>query len=315
MSMILLGAIFAYGIRPIASRIELYLKFRTLSIVIATIIVILPVLAVFVLTMNTLIEASPTIIGIVKNFQISYVNGTFQQQSYVPQTMPYINSFLNLVNVELADIFKSILNYLLAFLESVPMLTLQTFIFLCATFYFVRDGDNLWEYILYLIPEEREYFFNNLFHEIDRVLKSIFYGHFVTSIIIGIIAGIGFYLMGYPYPVFLGVITGFLHLIPIIGSSPVYVVLAISDVLTGNYLRAVLVIVFGLFIGLIDMYLRPKLSGKYADIHPLIFLLGFLSGPLVFGIVGFIIGPLILGVAYAAVVAYKNDQQMEKKSS
>jgi predicted PurR-regulated permease PerM len=54
-----------------------------------------------------------------------------------------------------------------------------------------------------------------------------------------------------------------------------------------------------------DIYIRPKLSGKYADIHPLIFLLGFLGGPLVFGLVGFILGPLILGVTYAALVAYK----------
>jgi predicted PurR-regulated permease PerM len=193
------------------------------------------------------------------------------------------------------------------------MITLQAFIFLCSTFYFVRDGDKIWEYIKYMVPHDRTNFFNNLFIEIDRVLKSIFYGHFVTSIILGIMAGIGFYLMGYPYSAFLGVLTGFLHLIPIIGSSPVYIILAISDVFTGDYIRAIIVLVFGLLLGLCDMYIRPKLSGKYADIHPLIFLLGFLSGPLVFGLVGFIIGPLILGVAYAAAVAYKNDQQMEKK--
>jgi predicted PurR-regulated permease PerM len=57
------------------------------------------------------------------------------------------------------------------------------------------------------------------------------------------------------------------------------------------------------------VYIRPKIAGKYADIHPLIFLLGFLCGPLVFGLVGFIIGPLVLGVTYAAVVAYKKENQ------
>jgi predicted PurR-regulated permease PerM len=42
----------------------------------------------------------------------------------------------------------------------------------------------------------------------------------------------------------------------------------------------------------------------------MIFILGFLSGPLIFGLVGFILGPLILGVAYAAVVAYKDEEQL-----
>ena len=60
------------------------------------------------------------------------------------------------------------------------------------------------------------------------------------------------------------------------------------------------------------MYIRPKIAGKYADIHPLIFLLGFLCGPLVLGLVGFIIGPLVLGVTYAAVVAYKKENQNNK---
>jgi predicted PurR-regulated permease PerM len=316
--MIILGAIFAYGIRPIAAKMEDYLKFRSLSILIATILVVLPLVAVIALTINTLIEASPAIIATVKSYNLNSINGSTLQQPNIQQSMPqtispYVTSFLNLVNVELADIFRYILNYLLGFIESIPMLSLQAFIFVCSTFYFVRDGDKAWEYIKYAIPEDRKNFFNNLFLEIDRVLKSIFYGHFVTSIILGIMAGIGFYLLGYPYPVFLGVLAGFLHLIPVIGSSPVYIILAISDVLAGNYVRAAVVLIFGLLLGACDIYIRPYLSGKYADIHPLIFLLGFLSGPLVFGLVGFILGPLILGVAYAAMVAFRNDQQMEKK--
>jgi predicted PurR-regulated permease PerM len=61
----------------------------------------------------------------------------------------------------------------------------------------------------------------------------------------------------------------------------------------------------------LDIYLRPKISSKYADIHPLIFILGFLCGPLVFGLVGFILGPLILGVTYAAVSTYKKEKTAE----
>ncbi len=103
---------------------------------------------------------------------------------------------------------------------------------------------------------------------------------------------------------------------PIVGHWPTIVGLAIYDLIIGNYLRAVEVMVLGGLLSLLDMYIRPKLAGKYADIHPLIFLLGFLCGPLVLGLVGFIIGPLVLGVTYAAVVAYKKENQninLEKK--
>ena len=55
------------------------------------------------------------------------------------------------------------------------------------------------------------------------------------------------------------------------------------------------------------MYIRPALSSHYADIHPLILLIGFLSGPLVYGIVGFIVGPLILGITYAILDSFRKE--------
>ena len=79
------------------------------------------------------------------------------------------------------------------------------------------------------------------------------------------------------------------------------------DILSGNYPRAIVVLLFGFFLSTIDMYIRPALSSHYADIHPLILVIGFLSGPLVYGIVGFIVGPLILGITYAVLDNYRKE--------
>ena len=77
----------------------------------------------------------------------------------------------------------------------------------------------------------------------------------------------------------------------------------------GNYPRVVLVFMVGAVLSLSDMYIRPAIAGKYAEIHPLILLLGFVAGPLVLGIVGFILGPLILGVAFAVIKTYKEEKE------
>ncbi len=316
-SMVILGAIFAYGIRPLALKMEPRLKFRSLAIMVAMVIVILPLIALLAYSISTLISSSSSLVEVARSIDLSLLNTSSTQPSAVLQETipasiyPYIASVLDIVNVELADIIRFIVNYILGLIESIPMLALQTFIFLASTFYLARDGDKLNEYIQYTIPKGREHYFENLYREIERVLKSIFYGHFLTAIIIGLMAGIGFYLLGYPYALFLGIITGFFQLIPILGPWPVYTVLTIWDIISGNYIRAVAVLLFGVFLSGSDIYIRPQLSGKYADIHPMIFILGFLSGPLIFGLVGFILGPLILGVAYAAVVAYKNEEQLE----
>ena len=48
LNMIILGAILAYGIRPIAKRIESKLKFQSISILLAIIVVIIPLKAIHI---------------------------------------------------------------------------------------------------------------------------------------------------------------------------------------------------------------------------------------------------------------------------
>ena len=322
-SMIILGAIFAYAIRPLSSRMEPYVKFRSVAIFIGMIIVIIPLIAILILFINTLIASAPAFVEFIKSLNLTSINSSSIQnfppiQHYFPTTTssPLITSVFTSINLGVEDVLRSITEYLLGLLKSVPTVLLQLFIFFASTFYFARDGERVWEYLDYIVPESRKHYFQTLINETDRVLKSIFFGHFVTATITGIVAGIGFALLGYPYAVFLGTLTGFFQLMPIVGHWPTIVGLAIYDLIIGNYLRAVEVMVLGGLLSLLDMYIRPKLAGKYADIHPLIFLLGFLCGPLVLGLVGFIIGPLVLGVTYAAVVAYKKENQninLEKK--
>lgn len=314
-SMILLGAIFAYVIRPISRWMEPSLKFQSVAVFVAMMLVIIPLILLVAVLINGLIQTVPDIIEFAKSLNLTSLNTSNIQNyplidQYVsPSFYPYLNSSLGAINVEVTDVLRGILDYLLQLLQSIPFILLQMFIFFASTFYFVRDGDKLWEYIYYLIPSERKTYFNRLFKETDKVLKSIFVGHFLTGILTGVLAGIGFYLLGYPYALLFGILTGFFQLIPFIGHWPIPIVLSIYDLYTGNYIRAVAVLLLGGAMSVLDFYIRPYFSGKYADIHPLIFMLGFISGPLIFGIVGFIIGPLILGVTYAAVVAYKKEAE------
>jgi predicted PurR-regulated permease PerM len=303
--MIILGLAFAYGVRPLSKRMLPRLKFETLSITLAMIILILPLILIIAIVINSFIESTPTIVGIAKSSNLGNINSTTIHQLLPAGLQTYTGSLIKAANVGIEDILRNILTYLISYVESIPTLAFQLFIFFASTFYFARDGDKLWEYIKFAIPSSREHYFDYLFSEVERVLKSIFFGHFLTAILTGILAGVGYWIIGYPFATFLGILTGFFQVIPFIGHWPLPILLAAYNIFTGSYLQAVAVIILGLFMSLIDIYIRPKISSKYADIHPLIFILGFLCGPLVFGLVGFILGPLILGVTYAAIKAYK----------
>ena len=309
LNMVVLGAIIAYGVRPVARRIQSKLKYDSLSILIAMVVILIPLI---LLVAYISIELAGLISGIMASNTYSDINTSLNAlTAYLPFSFD-VNSMSSSLNSSLQQVGSYVLNYLTKFLSSLMNLTLDLFILICSVFYFARDGDRCFEFVRSFVPDESKDFFDSTAEAVKDVLRSIFYGHFLTSVIIGIFAAIGYSLLGYPYGIFLGVITGILQLIPVFGPWPIYWALFFMDILSGNYPRAIVVLLFGFFLSTIDMYIRPVLSSHYADIHPLILLIGFLSGPLVYGIVGFVVGPLILGITYTVLDNYRKEYILEE---
>ena len=304
LKMIILGAILAYGIRPIALKIQSKLKYSSVSILLAMVLVLIPLV---MLVGYITYEMSSLITSMLASSSYMEFNASLSQFiAYLP-----VEGDPTSVSTYLNNSFESIsgflLNYSATALSKFANITLDLFILVCSIFYFVRDGGRCFNFIRDFVPDESKDFFDNTVESVKDVLRSIFYGHFLTSVIIGIFGCIGYSILGYPFGIFLGVITGILQLIPVFGPWPIYWALFFIDVLGGNYPRAIIVLLFGFFLSTVDMYIRPALSSHYADIHPLILLVGFLSGPLVYGIVGFIVGPLILGVTYVVLDSYRKE--------
>lgn len=308
LNMVILGAILAYGVRPVARKIQSKLKFQSVSILIAMVVILIPLI---LLVGYISFELSAMISGFLTSNSYSDINNSLTMVSgYLPWKFD-INSISASINSSLQEIGKYVLNYLVKFLSSLMNITMDLFILVCSVFYFARDGDRCLKFIRSFVPKDSQDFFDTSVQSVKDVLRSIFYGHFLTSVIIGIFGAIGYSLLGYPFGIFLGVITGILQLIPVFGPWPIYWALFFMDLISGNYPRAAIVLLFGFFLSTVDMYIRPALSSHYADIHPLILLIGFLSGPLVYGIVGFVVGPLILGITYTVLDNYRKEYLVE----
>lgn len=304
LNMVLLGAILAYGIRPVANKIQSKLKYSSISILLAMVIVLIPLI---LLAGYIIFEVSIFVTWVLANNPNTDVDGAINQISgYLPAGVD-VNSFNSYLDSAINNAGTYILNSSVKVVGKFANITLDLFILVCSVFYFVRDGNKCLDFIRSFVPDDSKNFFDNTIKSIESVLKSIFYGHFLTSVIIGIFGCIGYSILGYPFGIFLGVLTGILQLIPVFGPWPIYWALFFIDVASGNYVRAVIVLLFGFFLSTVDMYIRPALSSHYADIHPLILLIGFLAGPLVYGVVGFIIGPLVLGITYAVLDSYRNE--------
>ncbi len=189
--------------------------------------------------------------------------------------------------------------------KGVSGLLLSLVILLLTMYYFFKDGDELVKKVGRLSPLPLVYE-SELFGKINQMVKAIIFGVFLTSIVQGILGGIGFAIVGISNPVFWGTAMAFLSLVPVIGTALVWVPAAIVLLILGNYGSALFLVIWGiLLVGSIDNFIKPYLIGGRAHTYPLMTFLVVLGGIIVMGLKGLIMGPILLVILMSFLHIYE----------
>src|SRR6059036_2318754 len=139
------------------------------------------------------------------------------------------------------------------------------------------------------------------------VTTSTIIGTGLTAAIQGTLVGLGFALAGIPNALFWAAFTMVFAFPPVVGSGLVWVPAAIALPIGNRPGPAALITLVGLFVGNVDYILRPMVFRRWANIHPLITLVGALAGVPYFGILGLLIGPLALSYFFELVKMYREE--------
>lgn len=130
--------------------------------------------------------------------------------------------------------------------------------------------------------------------------RAVLYGFLVTASAQGLIASIGYQIVGLQAPVLLGALTGLLSAIPLFGTAAVWVPISLWLLLSGQLWQGALLLAWGmLLVHPTDNILRPLLISTATRVPFLIVMLGAIGGLAAFGMVGAFIGPVLLAVAVA----------------
>src|SRR6058998_3702800 len=140
------------------------------------------------------------------------------------------------------------------------------------------------------------------------VTTSTLIGTGLTAAIQGTLVGLGFWLVGLPNAVFWGVVTMVFAILPVVGSGLVWGPGAIALVIAGRPGPAALLALIGaVVVGNVDYIIRPMVFRRWANIHPLVTLVGALAGVPYFGILGLLIGPLALSYFFELIKMYREE--------
>lgn len=236
----------------------------------------------------------------------------FRQWPAVAQVLRYLEPVTEDFHIDLAETVTPALQNLVSAVVSQSQkiakglfsTALQTIVMVFSLFFLYRDGERLLPAFSALIPlpEDRKF---QLAEAARNILYAILYGVFLTSVIQGNLALVGYWIVGLPSPVLLGVITALASLVPVAGTALVWVPASLYLLLTGEVVRGIVLLAWGaLVVATADNFIRPYLICGKGQVHFLTVLLGILGGLAAFGLPGLVAGPIILALFLAIADIY-----------
>jgi predicted PurR-regulated permease PerM len=233
-------------------------------------------------------------------------------QAALPQDLvgpDFSNAFAGNLGVYAQEALIWITNHFTDAFSSIAGVLLNLFIFFCALFFFLRDGESLKKAIIELSPL-RDRDDERVFHQLGMAVNSVIRGNLLIALIRGIVTAIGFFIFGVPNAILWGTIAGVAGLIPAVGIIVVFVPAILYATFISGWPSGMGLLLWGLFIvGLIDNALAPRLVGKGMRVHPLFVVLAIFGGISYFGALGIFLGPLTLSLLFALLSIYASPEK------
>lgn len=164
-------------------------------------------------------------------------------------------------------------------------------------FYILKDFEVFQRTAVSYLPRSRRKSIVTLLKEIDTALGNYVRGQFLVCLIIGVLAYVGYMIVGMPYALLLASIVAVFNIIPylgpFLGAAPALVMAS-----TISWKMVLLVVAVNMVCQTLESnIISPQVVGKKLHMHPLLIIFALLVGGQIAGTVG-----LILAVPVFAVI-------------
>jgi predicted PurR-regulated permease PerM len=180
----------------------------------------------------------------------------------------------------------------------------QLFSILVITFFLVKDGHRLLEFLYRQVPPERARRLRTIADDVSDAIAGYVFGNFVISVLAGLVTYVTLRILDVPFATPLAILFGFFDLIPLVGATLggilVGIVVAFVHFPVGLVVWAAVLI---LYQQVENNLIQPFVYGRAVQLHPLIVIVAILIGAALLGV----LGALVAIPAAAAVQAVVRD--------
>jgi predicted PurR-regulated permease PerM len=159
------------------------------------------------------------------------------------------------------------------------------------TYFLLFELDRIHDFVLTYIPHRERDRWTRIGRQIGQVLSSFFRGRLLVCFLKGLFLSLGLWLAGVPYAFLLGLTSGALALIPVVGPALGFIVAWLLALLAFPMFPALVRVGLIYLLGeIIEGYvLLPKIVGDSLGLHPVVVLASLMIGGAALGMFGLLI--------------------------
>jgi sporulation integral membrane protein YtvI len=188
---------------------------------------------------------------------------------------------------------KDFLEKLLNLFRGFPIFLINLFLSGLAAYFFSRDKEKLSTFLLSLLPQEWREPAQRLQGAVVLSTLNFLKIQVMLATITGLVATFFLGLFGFARPGLLGVLTGILDLLPMVGPTTLFLPWAGWNFAVGDFFRGLLILgILLIILGMRELS-ELRLLGRRLGLHPLSALFSVYLGFRLFGVYGLFAGPVV----------------------
>lgn len=286
--------VLACSMLPMVNLLDKKTKNRTVStliVITASVVLllafVLPVLTITIEQISVFIQALPS--------RISEVQAFFQNFSFAGHN---ISEYITLNNVisNGDDIAKGILSQSLNLTMSFFQGIIIFIAVITVLFYFLKDSTYMKSKFLEFFPEKLKEKAENIVVKISEKVGGYVIASIISGAAIWLLISIALLIMRVEFAFSLGLISGVLDIIPVLGPTIALALIILSAYKKGAIVVALSILIFLGVQQISNNIVRPVVFGKFMDLHPLVIIFALLVGGKFGGFLGLILAPAIAAI-------------------
>lgn len=293
--MILTGLLY-YLLNPMVDWMERHKVSRTVGISILFVLIVLLIVWGLAVAIPSIQEQATSFVqNLPSNIQKieSRITGLLEDERF-EQFRPTALEMLDKVNDQIITFVQkfssSAVNWASNLISTASQIVVAVLIMPFILFYLLRDGQYLNKHITQYLPIKWRVPIGTVLSDVNSQLSNYVRGQVTVAVIVAFMFSILFSIIGLNYSVTLGVMAGFLNLIPYLGSFLAMIPAVILGLIAGPFMLLKVLIVFMIEQTIEGRFVTPLIIGSSLNIHPITILFVLLAAGQMYGVLGVLLG-------------------------